>query len=144
MTHWTEAYLGRPYVAGGCLLLFMEVQLARFGRKVEVGAVPATLLGQVRAFKRGSKALRWAVVSEPKEGDGVLLGLAREPHHVGTYVDMGSGPRVLHSLEGQGSACPSLAALHQLGGFNVIGFYRPSAECPALVPPANPLARGPR
>lgn len=128
MAHWVEQYLGRPYVAGGCWHLFKDVQRERFSRMVDVATVPDDLRGQIRAFEQGSKRLRWREVKQPIDGDGVLMTLSRQPHHVGTYVEINGVPRVLHSLEGQGVGCPSLAALQQLAGFNVIGFYRPEDE----------------
>jgi hypothetical protein len=143
MAHWTERYLGRAYDDGGCWFLFRDVQRERFGRAIDMpGVVPTTLRAQVRAFEAGSTALRWAKVERPLEGDAVLMSESRHPHHIGTYVEMKDGPRVLHSLRGQGSACPSLAAI-RLARFNVLGFYRPADECaahgaasPAIAEPA--------
>ncbi len=130
--HWSVAYLGKPYEEGGCWLLFQEVQRARYGRAIEAppslaAAAPVEPRAIARSFLGASKALRWVEVKRPKEGDAVLMGEATDGHHVGTYVEMKGGPRVLHTLRGAGSACVPIARLEAMR-FNIVGFYRPEAE----------------
>ena len=122
--HWTEAYIGRPYVDGGCWLLFREVQAGQFGRSVDVPSIPDTPLRIMRAFESGSKSHRWVQVADRRDGDGILMSENEAPHHVGTYVAMPGGGRVLHSLKGQGSALHTFEHL-KLVRFNIVGFYRP-------------------
>ncbi len=122
--HWTEAYVGRPYVPGGCFLLFRDVQAAQYGRTVDFDQVTDDLRANVRAFEAGLKNYRWAAVAWPQDGDGVLMSENNAPHHVGTVVDLPAGQRILHSLKGQGVMLHTLTHIELLR-FNIVGYYRP-------------------
>lgn len=107
MSHWAEQYVGRPWVAGAqgpdafdCWAFFRHVQAAHFGiavPPVEVedydnAAALVALLGNHP--ERG----RWARVTAPTDGDGVII---HRPLHVGVWLAVDGGG-VLHCVRGAG------------------------------------------
>ena len=129
MGHWTERWLDRPYVEGehDCLDFARDVLREEFGREIRIPPREATGL---RGFSReiaelgGEAAV--PIVSDPAEGDGVLMskaGWKRGGHHVGLWTAPGGVPHVLHCVKVLGSV---LWPLHHLQGrgWQAEGFYR--------------------
>lgn len=126
MAHWSEAYVGQPYVAGehDCAVLAARVAREVFGRAVVLPEErDASRLGRVRQIAAGAGELA-APVETPAEGDAVLMICAGRPSHVGVFCRIGGHDYVLHAMKNAG-----MVVLHRLRdldkqGLSVEGFYR--------------------
>lgn len=124
MGHWTNAYVGLPYVDGeqDCAEIVARVEREVFGRSVQVPRVraigPFGKSAQI-AYARDDLA---DPVDAPVEGDVVLMRVCGL-WHVGVWFHLGE-PWVLHALKRSGQVVihrlRDLAAL----GIRVEGFYR--------------------
>lgn len=124
MAHWTDAYIGLPYIAGeqDCAAVVARVQREVFGRAVTVPAERADgPFGKSAQIAQGAQDLA-DPVTEPAEGDAVLMQV-RGLWHVGVWFHQGE-PWVLHALRSSGQVVShrlrDLAGL----GIRVEGFYR--------------------
>ena len=122
-----SAVIGKPWASGAggpdafdCWGLVRHYYTTMRGQILPVVDVDATRAMQVaHAFAGEPELANWLAVEAPAEGDAVLMGQARRPHHVGLWL----GGGVLHSVEGAGviyTAAPML----RFSGWNVIGYYR--------------------
>ena len=127
MTHWAEAHIGMPWVAGhsDCWSFARRVWRERFGIEVPaLGVDPGDLRGVRRAFHEGVEGGDWQMVEVPTEGDAVLMGRSSRPCHVGIWVSPDPDEAgVLHSVEGSGVIFTTPARLGPLG-WRILGFYR--------------------
>lgn len=126
MSHWAEAYIGEPWVAGehDCWAFFRRIQLEVFG--VEIPAAGPDLdagstLSCARALEDGRRA-GWVEVHDPQEGDAVLMARGAHPTHVGVWT----GCAVLHCQRGSGVVLQDLSSLRR-HGWGGIRFYRRAA-----------------
>lgn len=111
--HWTDRWIGRPWVAGesDCWSLARAVWAHEFGRALPPLPVdPRDLAAGVRALRAGRAG--WIEVDRPAEGDAVLMARGVRPCHVGVWV---APDRVLHALERTGAVCTPAARLGELG-----------------------------
>lgn len=125
MTHWTDAYRGRAWTKEyTCGHLFVDVQREHFGLEVDiVDFDPLSVLSCVRALTRESAELgNWIKVDIPREGDAVQMSHAKNPHHLGVWIEADGGG-VLHSLEGAGVVFMSRRSL-RMNGWNIVAFRR--------------------
>lgn len=127
MAHWSETYIGRPYVPGtyDCAALAADVQREVFGRPVAIPgerpddpAASAAMLVSLQA----DHARR---LDEPEEGAVVLMrrGPLARPWHVGTYFEQGGEGCILHTTRSAGAA--TVVRLRDLArfGLSVEGYY---------------------
>lgn len=123
MTHWSDQYLGRPWIAESynCADLAIEVQRDVFGRIAKIEGAHSgdmDVLDQaIRAELESAAILTYA----PKDGDGVLLSNG-SMLHVGIYCNM-QEPWVLHNVAKAGVVRHRLRDLHRYG-FTVEGYYQ--------------------
>lgn len=104
--HWSEPYIGAPYVHGAadCLALFVRVSREVFGREIPDGATidrAVSRLGRAAQMSDGVESLG-QVTESPKEGDAVLMICAGRPSHIGVYCLVDNEPSVLHAMENAG------------------------------------------
>ena len=132
--HWATEYIGLPWSPHGegpdsfhCWAFFCRVQRDHFDREMPQVPNPEDLLAMARRFRDHPERRRWMPVDRPAEGDGVLMGQARYPVHVGVWLDVDGGG-VLHCFEGCGVVFQRVAAL-ALNGWKVEGYYRFVGEC---------------
>lgn len=122
MNHWAAQYIGLPWVAGerDCWSFFRQIQSAHFGRQVPAIDVDAlNRLESVRAFVNHDERAAWDQISTPADGDAVLMARARQPSHIGVWVDGG----VLHAVQGVGVVWQRLPQL-KLDGWQSVTYYR--------------------
>ena len=131
--HWSDKYLGRPYLRGtfDCADLVVEVARAEFGRAV---ALPRHAEG-VRARDRQieqltgelGRRLNAAAGEALQDGDIVLMKAAGRRlslgHHIGVAAALPLGVCVLHCLAGIGVTRHPLDCLAERG-LTLTGFYR--------------------
>jgi phosphatidylserine/phosphatidylglycerophosphate/cardiolipin synthase-like enzyme len=132
MQHWSQRYVGRPYIEGefDCGELARTVQREVFGREI---ALPTErgYMGKKGAEKFRAMAAqidtektRIAERTEaPQEGDAVLLVARGYLQHVGVYCLIGE-PWVLHAADTARQVL--LARVRELAakGLRVEGYYR--------------------
>ena len=127
MSHWADAYVGRPYAEGDydCAALAADVLREVFGRVVVLPAErprdPAAAARMVDELRR-SCAVR---IDSPVEGCAVLLrrGAIARPWHIGVYFKRGGEGCVLHSVLGAGAITTRVRELARIG-YQVEGYYR--------------------
>lgn len=127
MSHWSEKYIGRPYVMGeaDCAKLLSDVRREVFSlpvpSEVEVARAESRLgrVGQMTDLvaEYGQKT------EAPIEGDAVLMICAGRPSHIGVYCLICGIEYVLHAMENAG-----MVVLHKITDLNkfllkVEGYY---------------------
>ena len=121
--HWAASYIGRPWsVEQDCYAFVREVYQARYGVVIPLVALDATRALSCAHAIHDYDLSDWVEVDEPREGDVVLMGHARRPHHVGLWIEP-AGLRVLHSVEGAGVVAQEPAQA-RLQGWNLLRTYR--------------------
>ena len=126
--HWAEQYIGQPYVTGAadCARLVTKVQTEVFNAEVpsdvEVHRA-ASRLGRATQMT-DLVGMYTQPVSEPLEGDIVLMLCRGRPSHVGVYCVVNNEPSVLHAMENAG-----MVVLHRLRDLEKVflaieGYYR--------------------
>ena len=129
MGHWTEKWLGRPYVAGqhDCLDFARDVLLDEFSIEIRIPHREATgLRGFAREIAELGGDVATPIVAGLREGDGVLMskrGWQRGGHHVGLWTAPGGTAHVLHCIKGLGSVLWPLHGLQERG-WQMEGCYR--------------------
>lgn len=126
--HWTETYIGRPYVLGesDCARLVCDVRREVFGAPVPEDAEPeraASVRSRYQQMQEGVAEYGERTES-PVDGDVVLMLCRGRPSHVGTYGLVNGEPHVLHAMQNAGMVV--LHRLRDLPRFNlqVEGFYK--------------------
>lgn len=125
--HWTSEYLGKPWRNGAegpdaydCYGLVRAVYWDRYGVEMPAISADATkVLACLHAARDYSDYGQWEAVTVPQDGDVLLMGSARHPHHVGVLVE----GRVLHSVEGAGVVLQTVDSL-KMHGWNILKTYR--------------------
>lgn len=134
MTHWAEQYIGKPWRLGtsgpdtfDCWGLVRAVLGEHFGIAVPVIEIPdcaglAVVREATKQLAQHPELARWQAVAVPRAGDGVKMSCARDPWHVGLWLDVDGGG-VLHCLEGPGVIFSSPAAL-KAAGWGRVTYWR--------------------
>lgn len=128
MAHWSEAFVGLPYVEGeqDCAELVARVQREVFGRAVTVPRARADgPFGKSAQIAQGAADLADRVAL-PAEGDAVLMQV-RGLWHVGVWFAVGE-PWVLHALRSAGAVVAHRLRDLPALGIKVEGFYRMRAH----------------
>lgn len=126
--HWSQKYIGQPYVAGeaDCARLVCQVRREVFGQPVPDEAEierKASRLARVVQLTDGVDAFGQRT-ELPQEGDAVLMVCRARPSHIGVYCVVDGEPAVLHAMENAG-----MVVLHKLRDLSrvfleVEGFYK--------------------
>lgn len=128
MSHWSERYLGRPHVKGvyDCAELVMEVQREQFNRNVEVPVERKEYSTFVLSSLIDEHKFEMAeIVSDPIEGDVLLMKCMNRLNHIGVYVTIDRTPYVLHNLQRVGVCLHRIADLQNLpSSIEVENYYR--------------------
>jgi len=122
MSHWAMNYLGQPWQANAqgpgawdCWSFFRHVQAERYGVNVPIIDIDAMNLHAVaHAFNGHEERGNWEEVSEPRDGDAVLMAHNRYPSHVGVWLEIDGGG-VLHCQQGSGVIFTRKAMLAHMG-----------------------------
>ncbi len=124
--HWSERYIGQPYVkdeldCGGWAERILREQ---FHRDVHLPKERAQGL-RPRSQQIATAKDRFAMRTEhPEEGDGVLMVSRGDLYHIGIYTTVAREPSVVHAMEGFGAVVRhrirDLAGI----GLRLEGYYR--------------------
>ena len=127
MSHWAEAYIGQPWVAGehDCWAFARRVWREHFGLDVPAVDVDAcNRMACSRAFAGHGEYSQWVEVAQPRDGDAALIGQSSRPSHVGVFVAGG----VLHCMEKAGVVYQTPQAMAATG-WRVLAWYRHISRC---------------
>lgn len=113
MAHWTETYIGRPYVLGesDCARLVCDVRREVFGLPVPEEAEPGRAASAYGRFQQMRDAVEeyGELTDDPKDGDMVLMFCRGRPSHIGAYAVVNGGPCALHAMQNAG-----MTVLHRI------------------------------
>lgn len=128
MAHWSDNYIGDPYIRGDadCARLLCQVRREVFGLPVPDDAYverAASRLGRATQMADGVNEFGEAV-TVPREGDAVLMICGGRPSHIGVYCVVDGETSVLHAMENAG-----MVVRHRLRdlprvSLTIEGFYR--------------------
>lgn len=128
MAHWSEPYIGQPYIRGeaDCARLLCQVRREVFNLPVPDAAEverAESRLGRAAQMTDGVAAFGEPVI-EPKDGDAVLMMCRGRPSHIGVYCSINGEPYVLHAMENIGAV-----VMHRIRDLfkcllSVEGYYR--------------------
>lgn len=123
--HWTEPYIGTPFVLGvsDCAALTVRVQREVFGREIGLPVERAAGLRGWAAQIDDLQADYADPVEMPLEGDAVLIKLRGRFSHIGTVCRIQGELWALHTTEANGAVLQRLRELPQQQ-MAVAGFYR--------------------
>lgn len=129
MEHWTEKWLGQPYVEGeyDCLHFVRDVLDEEFNHPIRIPERKATgARGMAREIADLGGEVALPLVGKPDEGAGVLMaeaGWTRGGTHIGLWTAPGGRAHVLHNVRDLGSVLWPLDGLLERG-WTLEGFYR--------------------
>lgn len=128
MAHWSEPYIGEPYVKGeaDCARLLCRVRREVFKLPVPDQAEvdrAASRFGRLAQMEEGVEAFG-REVDLPQDGDAVLMLCRGRPSHIGVFCLVDGERCVLHAVENLG-----MVVLHRLRDLPkcqlmIEGFYR--------------------
>ena len=116
--HWTQQYVGLPYVVGACdcASLTERVQQEQFGREL---SLPSARAKNHRGWSKQINHHRDNFVQPtdtPAEGDLVLMAGRGYLNHIGTLVIIEAERHVLHAMYAAKQVC-----LHKLARLEDVG-----------------------
>lgn len=131
MRHWTDAWLGRPWVEGRfeCTDLVVAVEDEHFGRRLDWPA-PAASLRARDAQWQGLAGEYAAPVPDAEARDGDVahltsVGYRLGVHHLGVLCVLPDAERrILHCARGLGTCLHRPADVAAMG-WELQGYYRP-------------------
>lgn len=122
MAHWTDKYVGLPYVPNefDCAHLVVKVQNEQFNQNI---SMPIEREGHVFLLsKQIDEHLHEYYEEKPKEqaqeGDMVLMRCRGRLNHIGIYVVVNGVPYVLHNIKNLGSV--ALHRIRELDKYGVV------------------------
>ena len=126
MAHWTDAYVGQPYVKDqqDCAYWAERILRERFGRTI---ALPADRAQGLRPRSRQISAEKdrfTRPTTTPAEGDAVLMLMRGDLYHIGIYAKVNGEPQVLHADEGFGSVVLTRIRELAMHSIRLEGYYQ--------------------
>ena len=128
MAHWSDAYIGRPYIHGeaDCGHLCLSVSKEVFGVRLPDDAQVEHVQSRLGRFHQLTDVVEafMSPAAEPREGDIALLYCRARKSHVGIYCVVDGFPSILHAVEK-----PGMVVRHRLSDLpkaflSVEGYYR--------------------
>lgn len=123
--HWSDAYIGRPYVVDefDCAALAAEVAHAHFGQSVTLPQRAAGLRGTSRQIDDLQDDFA-EPISEPQEGCPVLMRCRGTLSHVGVYCEIAGEPWVLHAMRNAGHVVRHRVRDLPRVNLEVVGYFK--------------------
>jgi hypothetical protein len=121
-SHWTQAYVGLPYIlgVGECAHRAALVWRQEFGWEIEPPPAHGDMTLAQRHIEAELAKPEWSPVRRPTEGDAVVMWKGDRLCHVGIWVAPG---HVLHCTRKDGMVLTPEADLESQG-FRVFGYVR--------------------
>jgi len=126
MAHWSDRYVGQPYVPGenDCAELAARVQREVFGREIALPSERAFGLRGLTAQIDAARDDYGTRTDSPADGDAVLMRCRGKLSHIGVYCDLDGVGWVLHAVRNAGQVVRHRLRELPLQGLAVEGFYR--------------------
>ena len=107
MSHWSEKYVGKPYVVGeyDCAELAMEVARDEFGLNVELLTERAIGLRAQTEQISACQADFAERTDDPQDGDPVLMKSRGRFSHIGVLAVIDGERWILHAMQNAGMVC---------------------------------------
>jgi hypothetical protein len=125
LTHWSDAYLGLPYVEGefDCADLAARVRREVFGQEIHLPSDHGAGAFARNAAVTRNKDATAERTDAPVDGDAVLLIARGRLQHIGLYCVIAGEPWVMHNQEKIGVHRTRLRELERFG-YRLEGFYK--------------------
>ena len=140
MSHWSLAYLGRPWSETcDCYYWFRRIQKEVFGRDLEdLRRTGDRLLFAARAMSdEAVRRFGWRRTDAPAEGDAVFLAQRIRPHHIGIATLMRGKLYIVHAPDG-GCVMLSDAPSLRINFWKISSYWTPEYEDTDHMEPAYP------
>ena len=122
MAHWTDNYVGLPYVIDqfDCVHLVTRVQNEVFGKdiKINIDRAPHVFLLSKQIEEHMDTYYEPIPIEQAQDGDLVLLKCKGRLNHTGVYANVDGVPYVLHNLRNLGSVV--LHRIRELEKFGMV------------------------
>ena len=130
MSHWADAFLGRPWVGGqsgpeayDCHGVVRAVYRDRLGITLPIVSADAHSAPSIARAMHAYDYADWDEIAAPERDlDVVMMTLSRRPHHVGVYLTIDGGG-VLTAVEGAGVIYQPMSSLAR-HGWRITNVYR--------------------
>lgn len=130
MTHWASQYIGLPWEYGGqgpesfdCWGFVRAIQQTQFRVSMPVVTVPESWAAAHQLIEGHEERGNWIRVSEPMEGDLVLMARNKYPVHVGIMILVDGRLGVLHCIQHSGVVFNTVPSLRSCG-WGALSYYR--------------------
>jgi hypothetical protein len=126
MAHWSDQFLGEPYVKGenDCASVAVRAVRAAIGREIHI---PTERAGGWRGYSEQILAAKDGLalpVETPADGDGVLMVGRARLNHIGVMCLIGGERWVLHAMEAAGEVVRHRERDLAKFGLSIEGYYR--------------------
>lgn len=128
--HWAARYIGLPWKLGAtgpeeydCWGFFRHVQRVHFHLDVPPVAYGPNWRDAAQALLHDPEVAQWHKVSNPREGDAVMMARSKLPVHIGIWIHANGVDGVLHALQGVGVVYHPFKLL-SANGWGSIHYYR--------------------
>lgn len=129
--HWAAKYIGTPWAFGAqgpqafdCYSFTKHVQREHFGvEMLDVEYDRSNWREGAEHLRQGDEKSRWTEVTDPTEGDVILMGRNRMPIHIGVWIRANHTVGALHCLDRVGVVFQTRDMLRKTG-WGSLTFYR--------------------
>jgi len=125
MAHWTEKYVGKPYIKNeyDCTHLVLQVLQNEFGFTHELPTERVDSPFGLSALIDRYKEELAVKLDKPQEGAVVLLKCRGRINHIGIYTVINRVKYIIHNLKPTGCVCIHKLREMKKYGMEVEGFY---------------------
>ena len=84
-------------------------------------------LHKIKHFNSNDELNNWTKVEDRKNGDAILLKVAKYPNHIGIWLDSTGVQGILHTVENTGVIFNSKKSVYN-NGWQIVSFYRHNSK----------------
>lgn len=136
MNHWALEYIGIPWKFGAagpecfdCWNFICFIQKKHFNIDTVELAYSDDIRLNSRLLRESNEHENWIKVTEPIEGDLIIMARNKEPMHIGIMIKANGYLGVLHCLNHSGVIFQKLQNLPS-SGWGSMQFFRHKTKCP--------------
>lgn len=126
MSHWSQPYVGIPYIPGvyDCADMCAQVCKDIFGKKVDIPRHSQTDTEKLSALFDEHKNDYLESVISPRDGDIALMLSGKQLNHIGIFFKLNQGQYILHNHRAIGSVVVDSVLRLRARGLRIEGYYR--------------------